>query len=421
MLFRFSLYGFLKNQRYFEPFLILVFLEKGLSFFEIGLLIAFREVTVNLLEIPSGAIADVWGRRRSMILSFCAYIASFVIFGLARGVPPLFAAMFLFAIGEAFRTGTHKAMIFTWLSLEGRADERTRVYGYTRSWSKYGSALCVVLAAVLVFFSESYTYVFYFTIIPYTLGILNFLAYPATLDGKAAEGVHLAGIISHLRESFHEVLSRPRLRRLIVESMGFQGVYETAKDYLQPVLKAAALTAAAHWAASGEMSDIQQTTLLIGPVYLVLYLLSGTASRNAHRVLALAGDEDLAARLLWGVYAALFAMLGAVAYYQIDAALIAAFVLLDVLHNVWRPVQLGRFDTHGRETQGATLLSIESQARRGGTALLAPLLGLAVDWVKASELGGPFWPVGVLGAAAAVGFALTAGRARPSPTSAIGP
>ena len=141
MLFRFSLYGFLKNQRYFEPFLILVFLEKGLSFFEIGLLIAFREVTVNLLEIPSGAIADVWGRRRSMILSFCAYIASFVIFGLARGVPPLFAAMFLFAIGEAFRTGTHKAMIFTWLSLEGRADERTRVYGYTRSWSKYGSAL----------------------------------------------------------------------------------------------------------------------------------------------------------------------------------------------------------------------------------------------------------------------------------------
>jgi uncharacterized membrane protein YfcA len=39
MLFRFSLYGFLKNQRYFEPFLVLAFLEKGLSFFEIGLLI----------------------------------------------------------------------------------------------------------------------------------------------------------------------------------------------------------------------------------------------------------------------------------------------------------------------------------------------------------------------------------------------
>ena len=100
MLFRFSLYGFLKNQRYFEPFLVLIFLEKGLSFFSIGLLIGFREVAVNLLEIPSGAAADLAGRRGVMILSFCAYIASFIAFGLAENMPLLLLAMFLFAIGE---------------------------------------------------------------------------------------------------------------------------------------------------------------------------------------------------------------------------------------------------------------------------------------------------------------------------------
>ena len=77
MLFRFSLYGFLKNQRYFDPFLILVFREKGLSFFQIGILIGFREVCTNLFEIPSGALADLYGRRRAMIFSFCAYIVSF--------------------------------------------------------------------------------------------------------------------------------------------------------------------------------------------------------------------------------------------------------------------------------------------------------------------------------------------------------
>ena len=156
MLFRFSFYGFLKNQRYFEPFLILVFLEKGLSFFQIGLLIAFREVAVNLLEIPSGAVADVCGRRRAMILSFTAYIASFLVFGMAQHLPLLFVAMLFFAVGEAFRTGTHKAMIFTWLRLQDRADERTKVYGYTRSWSKYGSALSVVLASATCTLEEMY-------------------------------------------------------------------------------------------------------------------------------------------------------------------------------------------------------------------------------------------------------------------------
>jgi len=136
MLFRFSLYGFLKNQQYYDPFLILIFLEKGLSYFMIGILVGFREICINLFEIPSGAFADLYGRRRSMILSFTAYIISFVVFAMSRSVTLLFGAMFFFAIGEAFRTGTHKALIFNWLRLEGRSDEKTKTYGYTRSWSK---------------------------------------------------------------------------------------------------------------------------------------------------------------------------------------------------------------------------------------------------------------------------------------------
>ncbi len=74
MLARFCLYGFVKNQKYFEPFLFLAFLEKGLSFTQIGLLIGFREICINLLEVPSGAVADVLGRRRAMIFSHLAYI-----------------------------------------------------------------------------------------------------------------------------------------------------------------------------------------------------------------------------------------------------------------------------------------------------------------------------------------------------------
>ena len=143
MLFRFCLYGFLKNQRYFEPFLVLIFLEKGLSFFEIGLLFGFREAAVNIIEIPSGALADTCGRRLAMLVSFIAYIPSFVIFGASAGLPMLFLAMFLFAVGEAFRSGSHKALVFSWLRSQNRTAERTKVYGYTRSWSKYGSALSV--------------------------------------------------------------------------------------------------------------------------------------------------------------------------------------------------------------------------------------------------------------------------------------
>ena len=134
MLIRFCLYGFLKNQRYFEPFFVLALLEKGLDFTMIGLLIGFREAIVLALEIPSGAIADVCGRRRAMMLSFSAYVVSFLLFAYADQLGLLIAAMAAFAIGEVFRSGTHKAMIFTWLRLQGRTDERPKIYGSPLFW-----------------------------------------------------------------------------------------------------------------------------------------------------------------------------------------------------------------------------------------------------------------------------------------------
>ena len=230
MIKRFSLYGFLKNQRYFEPFIILFFLQSGLSFTQIGFLVAFRELFINLMEIPSGAVADLFGRRRSMILSFVSYIISFAIFGVSGVYWQFLIAMFFFTVGEAFRTGTHKAMIFTWLRIEDRIDEKTRVYGYTRSWSKIGSALSTILAVAMVLLTNNYAYVFLFAIIPYIAGIINFLYYPKELEGQPAEETGIRDIFVHLWECMRSSLVIKQLRRLMVESMSFEGVYKAVDN-----------------------------------------------------------------------------------------------------------------------------------------------------------------------------------------------
>ena len=58
---------------------------------------------------------------------------------------------------------------------------------------------------------------------------------------------------------------------------------------------------------------------------------------------------------------------------------IVGFMALAVLQNLWRPMHIGRFDTHGEAKSGATLLSIESQAKTLSAMIFYPLLGLAVD------------------------------------------
>ena len=396
MIFRFSLYGFLKNQRYFEPFLFLAFLEKGLDFTDIGLLIAVRELTTNLLEIPSGAVADVISRRFSMILSFGAYIVAFTTLGYASDMNLLYIGMLFFGVGEAFRSGTHKAMIFAWLRSQDREDERVKIYGYTRSWSKYGSAVSVALAAPIVLFTDSYEWIFLAAIVPYALNIVNFLGYPQDLD-EAAGVVSMAEVVRHAGRTVSDSVRRPRLRRLFFESMGFDGVFAATKDYLQPVLAALALTLAVSWISLEDWSETQQAALLVGPVYIVLHLLSGAASKRSHLVSDRAGNEDRAARWLWGISVLVFAGLTISGFTGLLVGTVVAFVALNVLHNLWRPVLISRFDTHGSAIQGASLLSVESQARRVATMIMAPILGYGVDAAIAADSVNPWWPVGALG------------------------
>ena len=404
MLRRFCLYGFLKNQQYYDMFLLLAFIEKGLTYTAIGMLVGFRELCINLMEVPTGAIADVLGRRRAMICSFLAYNASFLMLAFAVRLPLLFAAMFLFSIGDAFRTGTHKAMIFDWLARQGRAEEKTKVYGLTRSWSKIGSAVSAVIAAILVFTTGSYSHVFLFCLIPYTANIINFLTYPAYLDGPRQREVSSQdGVLKVLWTALHESIRSRRLRRLFAESMGFEGVFKVAKDYIQPILQAAALSLPLLLGCTG----LQRTAVLVGAVGFVMYMCGSFASRHAASLVRLAGSEHRSTRWLWCIDVLTFAALTAAILAGMPGLAVACFVWLTIIQNFWRPILISRFAEGVDNSRTATVLSMESQAKTLFAALLAPLLGMAVDWMP-DDL--TFLPVGIVGFVVAAGMLATMRR-----------
>ena len=401
MLFRFSLYGFLKNQRYFEAFLVLAFLDKGLSFFQIGLLAGFAGFCTNVFEVPSGAVADLYGRRKCMIFSFSAYAAAFAVLAMSSTLWPLFLGMFFFSLGEAFRTGTHKAMIFDWLASTGRQGQRVRVYGYTRSWSKMGSALSALLAGGLMFVLRDYDMVFWLSIPPCVLNIINFIGYPDVVEGVPAPRRDGPSVRLHVAGAARAAWRDPGQRRLLLESTGFEGVFEVCKDYLQPVLQQAALALPVLLA----LADDQRTALLVGIVYAVLFVLSSYASQHAHTLVQWKnGNEERAAQFLWAIYLAVFLALVPGLYFGWHWVVIPAFVAAYLVQNLWRPALVSRLDACSDAATGATTLSIESQVRSIFAMIAAPALGWTVDHTG-------LWPVGVLGALSALA-ALVLGRPR---------
>lgn len=387
MIARFCLYGFLKNQKYFEPFLLLAFMQKGLSYFQIGMLIGFRAICINIFELPSGALADSFGRRKCMILSFSGYISSFFLLGTFNHLAILFVAMLFFAIGEAFRSGTHKAMIFHWLQLNGRKSEKTYVYGITRSWSQYGSAVSSLVAIFIVLWWHNYNSVFLFCIIPYVAGLVNFMTYPSYLDEGDGNSLSLKRIIMYLKDTLKMCVLQKGLRNYLVESMFFLGGHASMKDYIQPVIKAIAISAPLFV----YMEDRSRTAILLGAVYFVLFVLSGAGSKYAAKFSSHFKSEEKASLVLIGLSVFICLILLVSLYFDNLYLGAISFILLAVIQNIWRPIYLGLLDNVSDGRLGATILSVDSQARSLFVFIFAPLAGVFADNFGIYSVGIPIF------------------------------
>ena len=370
--YKFCAYGFLKNLRFFEPFLMLFFLEKGLDFLQIGTLYAAREVCVNIIEIPSGVIADSMGRRRSMAVSFLSYIVSFVVFFFSQSYWVLFLAMLVFAGGEAFRTGTHKAMIFDYLKMHNWGHLKTHYYGHTRAWSQAGAALSALIAAFLVFWQGSYAPVFLFTIIPYVLDLFLILSYPANLDGpRHTSDKTVASEFSSVIKSLMKSLKSKELLRAIANQSLYSGYYKAFKDYLQPILKNFALALPVLLA----LQDDQRTALITGFVYAILYLITAYASRSSGKLserfetLAVPLNSMLFMGILFGVVSGIAYWLG------VPLLAIILYVGIYVMENLRKPMGIAYVTERMDEASLASALSVESQAETLFAVVIALMLG----------------------------------------------
>ena len=69
------------------PIVALYYTENGLSSFDIYLLQAVYSFSVALMEIPSGYMADVLGRKKSLIIGAILGTLGFVVYSFASSLP----------------------------------------------------------------------------------------------------------------------------------------------------------------------------------------------------------------------------------------------------------------------------------------------------------------------------------------------
>ncbi len=375
MFYRFSLYGFLKNLRLFEPFLILFFRFAGLSYTQIGILYATQMLSTNLFEIPTGVYADAFGRRKSMVMAFFSYILAFSIFYFFSNFYLFLFAMVLYGLGDAYRSGTHKAMILEYLKIKGIEDKKVEYYGSTRSASQFGSAINSLLAAGVVFYTGNYRAIFIVTIIPYILDFINLATYPKYLDGEIKKSKKIKEQIKLTLRDFVNIFKNREALRAMLNSSSFDSGFSSTKDYLQPILKSFALSIPIFLFLSGS----QRTAVVIGLIYFILYLLSSYASKNSYKIVKRFRKITMAINitLLIGTLSILFA--GLSYYLTLSLISILLFIGIHILHNIRRPMNVAYISDRISSRVMASGLSVESQLKMIIASIFAFLLGVFAD------------------------------------------
>lgn len=127
------------------PVFALLPLERGLSVAELGLALAVQGIVVLFLELPTGGLSDVLGRRPVVIAAGLVATASYVAFALAQNVAGFIVATALTGVFRALDSGPLNAWFVD--SVHDDPSVTDRAATVARGLSRYAGVVGLAIAA----------------------------------------------------------------------------------------------------------------------------------------------------------------------------------------------------------------------------------------------------------------------------------
>ncbi|MGM0378198.1 MAG: MFS transporter [Bacillota bacterium] len=370
---KFAFYGFFKNLRFFEPYLLIYFIENSLSFFQIGLLFSIREAVIYIFEVPSGVIADYYGKKNELMMCFIFYIISFIMFFVDTHFWFMIIAMIFFGLGEAFRSGTHKSMIYEFLEKKDLYHLKSRVYGFTRSYSKIGSSISSFASIIIVLNIEHYKTIFIFSIIPYILDFLLIKSYPDYFNKRETDEISIRIFYELIKKQIKSIFENLKLKDTIFNSAIYNSVFTMIKDYIQPVI---VMLLFSIFTLKGDIETL--TKIYLGVTYGFFSIGSVIVSRNSYKI-----NEYISAQKAFKVTFLLLSILLITLSFTINYELIYLTLFIYFYIYVSKDLRKPQFvEICGnlmKKTERATVMSVANQIKSSLVIFVAPILGLISD------------------------------------------
>jgi hypothetical protein len=213
------------------PVYALLFADTGLTTAEISSLFAIWSVVSFVCEIPAGALADLWSRKRLYALGELTTASGFALWLIWPTYPGFALGFALWGLGGALSSGTLESLAYDHL---GDSTAYARVIGRAETAGLLAMLLATLLATP-AFAAGGYLLVGIISIATVTLGALLALRLPDFRGtGEASDDDEPGGYLAVLRSGVTEAVRSGRVARAVVIAAVVPGL--SALDEYLPLL-----------------------------------------------------------------------------------------------------------------------------------------------------------------------------------------
>jgi MFS family permease len=335
------------------PIIVLFFQENGLSLTQVMLLQAIYSLSVALFEIPSGYIADIFGRKQTIVLSTIFAFIGYLVFSFYGGFYAFAIAQVLIGIGGSLMSGSDSAIIYDTLLETNNKTSYTKIEGRSYAIGNFSEALAGILGGFLAVGSIYLPIYVQTSILFFSIPIALTLVEP-TMHKENKLDRSFSAIMGVVKFA---IIDHAKLRWLIIYSSAM-GV----------------ATLSMAWFAQPFFNQVGVPLAYFGILWAGLNFSAGLTSFNAHKF----DKKENNYKLLIYLSLAMFISFILLGFNNSLFGLIFIFIIY-LLRGIVTPILRNEININTTSNKRATVLSVRSFIIRISFAICAPILGYIAE------------------------------------------
>ena len=337
------------------PVIVPFYQDNNLSITEIMLLKSVYSIVIVILELPSGYLADVLGRKKTLVIGSILAAAGFITYSLTHSYVGFLVAEIILGAGHSFVSGADSAMLYDTLASKDRQKEYAKYEGMNASVGNFSEAFAGLAGGALALISLRLP--FYFQ------AVIACSAIPASLTLVEPAVTTLAGWRE--RGGWKNITAMVKQIVFTEKDLRFNLLFSS-------IIGAATLQMA--WFAQPLFEKMLLPLALYGIVWTTLNLITGGSSILAHRI-----ERSMGEKVTLILIAILIPIMMIISGILPGFAIIPLLVVFYFLRGVATPVLKDYINRHTQSRVRATVMSLRDLTIRVFFALFAPLAGYFTD------------------------------------------